>query len=132
MSARLVLAAVLVLRFGPACGAEHLLPGRLFYTPDERTMLVNARLHKITELRKTEPPPDTAVITYDGVVLRSDGRDTHWVNGQVQRGRSSPVIRNLKPGQIRADKKTYEPYQVVRPDTAAKPALTTPPSETLP
>ncbi len=53
---------------------------------------------------------------FDGVVIRSDGNSTRWVNGQPQVGASG--VAGLKPGQIRADGKVYEPYQVLRPSPA--------------
>ena len=52
-------------------------------------------------------------------MTRSDGKTTRWVDGKAQVGPSS--VSGLKPGQIRADGKVYEPYQVLRP-TPAGPA----------
>ncbi|HMA10499.1 MAG TPA: hypothetical protein VKO83_01340, partial [Steroidobacteraceae bacterium] len=53
------------------------------------------------------------------VVIRSDGRSVSWVNGELRSDASS--MAGLKPGQLRADGKVYEPYQVLRP----RPARTT-------
>jgi hypothetical protein len=94
--------------------ADHSLPGTLFYTPQQRAMLVNAREHKVTELQKSSAPPNTGPVSFDGTLTRSDGVGTHWINGLAHVGQSSTDVRNLKPGQIRAGKKVYEPYQLIR------------------
>lgn len=53
-------------------------------------------------------------LRYDGVVIRSDGTITRWVDGKAQRDGSA--VSGLKPGQIRANGRVYEPYQVLRPN----------------
>ncbi|MBT9539580.1 MAG: hypothetical protein IV098_06855 [Thiobacillus sp.] len=58
-----------------------------------------------------DAPP--APVQFDGVLIRSDGKTTRWVDGKVQAGTAG--IANMKPGQIRANGKLYEPYQVQRP-----------------
>ena len=97
-------------------------PGRLFYTPTQRAQLEAARARNVTQpgsgqqaASDSAPPP----LRYDGVVIRSDGQTTRWVDGKPQVGASR--LQGLKPGQIRADGKVYEPYQVLRP-TAPGPA----------
>jgi len=89
-------------------------PGRLFYTPAQRAQLEAARARNVTQIRQTAPdtgaPPP---IRYDGVVIRSDGKTTRWVDGQPQTGASG--VAGLRPGQIRADGRVYEPYEVLRP-----------------
>jgi hypothetical protein len=94
------------------------LPGRLFYTPDQRAQLEAARARNVTQVKQATPdagaPPP---IRYDGVLLRSDGKTTRWVDGQSQLDASG--VAGLKPGQIRADDRVYEPYQVLRPGPAA-------------
>ena len=90
-------------------------PGRLFYTPDQRAQLEVARARNVTQLRQAAPdagaPPP---VRYDGVLVRSDGKTTRWVDGQPRTGAAG--VAGLKPGQIRADGKIYEPYQVLRPN----------------
>jgi hypothetical protein len=95
--------------------------GRLFYTPAQRDQLENARAHNVTQVashpkRPSSPPP----LRYDGVLMRSDGQTTRWVDGKAQVGPAAGVA-DLKPGQIRAGNKVYEPYQIVRP-TPSNPA----------
>jgi hypothetical protein len=99
--------------------------GRLFYTPAERAQLENARVHKLTrsaasgkpDAARSAPPP----LRYDGVLIRSDGKTTRWVDGKPQVGTSS--VTGLKPGQIRANGKVYEPYQVLRPADPVPPPV---------
>lgn len=93
--------------------------GQLFYTPQQRAMLDQARARKITEVRAPAPAADPAPQRYDGLVVRSDGQSTRWVNGKAQVGASS--VSGLKPGQIRAQGRVYEPYQVLRTDPGATP-----------
>jgi hypothetical protein len=95
-------------------------PGRLFYTPAQRAQLEAARARNVTqasgasqpEASDSTPPP----LRYDGVLIRSDGKSTRWVDGKPQVGASD--VSGLKPGQIRADGKVYEPYQMLRPSPA--------------
>ena len=64
----------------PASGQEL---GRLFFTPEQRQMLdrqrqLNAEVHQ--EIQRPEDP----VLTIDGVVTRSSGKKTVWINGIPQ------------------------------------------------
>ena len=96
------------------------LPGRLFYTPAQREMLNNARTHKVTEIPKSSALTVSAPMRFDGVITRSDGVTTHWINGRPHVGQ--PSLPNLKPGQTRAQQQVYEPYQLQRPsEIVAKP-----------
>jgi hypothetical protein len=97
-------------------------PGRLFYTPEQRAQLETARARNVTQAKPSVPTrvaPDVEppTVRFDGLVVRSDGKSTRWVNGQPQAGASG--VAGLKPGQIRAGGKVYEPYQVLRPSPAA-------------
>ena len=96
--------------------------GRLFYTPAQRVQLEAARAHgpRAPSSRNARTgDEDNPPLRFDGIVTRSDGKTTRWVDGKAQVGPSS--VSGLKPGQIRADGKVYEPYQVLRP-TPASPA----------
>ena len=91
--------------------------GRLFYTPAERAQLESARAHNTTarssQSKRGSSDGLPAPLRYDGMVIRSDGKTTRWVDGKPQLDESG--VSGLKPGQVRADGKVYEPYQVLRP-----------------
>jgi hypothetical protein len=94
--------------------------GRLFYTPAQRAQLETTRVHGTQPSSQRNPRADDAEIPplrFDGVMSRSDGITTHWVDGKAQVGTSS--VSGLKPGQIRANGKIYEPYQILRPTPAS-------------
>jgi hypothetical protein len=105
------------------------IPGRLFYTPQQRAMLGNARTHKITRSQQSNSaghaPAHSAPLSFDGAITRSDGSVTYWVDGRPYAGAPSAGIRGLKPGQIRANNKVYEPYQLLRPVEAPQTRSTT-------
>jgi hypothetical protein len=90
-------------------------PGRLFFTPAQRAQLEDARARNVTPPGPGQQAADRAPapLRYDGLVIRSDGKTTRWIDGKAQRDGSA--VSGLKPGQIRANGKVYEPYQVVRP-----------------
>ncbi len=104
---RTTLFLLVALNAGASLAAD---AGRLFYTPAQRAQLEAARTRNVT---RDMPADAVPAQRFDGVVIRSDGGNTSWVNGQPQVGASG--VAGLKPGQIRADGKVYEPYQVLRP-----------------
>ena len=56
--------------------------GRLFFTPQQRATLDNSRGQKIkieVETVETEPPA-MEIISFNGVIKRSDGQSTVWIN----------------------------------------------------
>jgi hypothetical protein len=106
------------------CGTSLADPGRLFYTTDQRAQLVAARARNVTQVRQAAPNIAPPPVRFDGMVIRSDGNGTRWVNGQPQADASG--VAGLKPGQIRAEGRVYEPYQVLRPSSA--PAVTKEPT----
>src|SRR5512139_1469766 len=110
-----VRAAVLFLGIVNPGLAAQVDPGRLFFTVAQRAQLEDARARNLTQPDGKPASGDgvAAPLRYDGVVIRSDGNTTRWVNGTPQVGASR--TQGLKPGQIRVDGKVYEPYQVLRP-----------------
>ena len=63
--------------------------GRLFFTPEQRTQLEVVRAQRDRRaVVETAPvaaaprPPAPQVVTYSGIVNRSDGRSTVWINGK--------------------------------------------------
>lgn len=84
------IAAVLMM-LPPIAGAQRL--GRLFSTPDERALLDELRREQ--QIVEPEPQaeevfsdtPSVEHVTINGIVLRSDGADSAWINGrQVDAG----------------------------------------------
>lgn len=54
--------------------------GRLFFTPEKRIALERQRLSNIQEAQSLEG----ATMSLDGVVQRSSGKSTVWINGRSQ------------------------------------------------
>lgn len=120
---RFALATALTIAAMGASAASANDLGRLFYTPAERAQLEQARMRHAaprTTGMRTDPP---AALRYDGMVIRSDGRSTHWVDGHAQAHPAEAV--GLKPGQTRADGQVFEPYQVFRPAPVTPPPAPT-------
>ena len=67
-------------------GTAQLLPaaepiGRIFFTPEQRAQLDAARAQKaVASQVRDEPLPET--VTYNGIVRRSDGKTTVWINNR--------------------------------------------------
>jgi hypothetical protein len=104
---------LLMLLFVSPAGAQ----GRLFYTAEQRAGLEHARLNHVTESDASQPRTRSPALTYNGVVLRSDGRNTRWINGRPVDGSAVPPLfkgKSLKPGQSVANGRIYEPHQIVR------------------
>lgn len=71
--------AAVLLALPPAPAAEEL--GRLFFTPERRAALERQRQLNIQE---TRPVIEGATLSVSGVVRRSGGRTTTWVNNVPQ------------------------------------------------
>jgi hypothetical protein len=65
--------------------------GRLFLTPDQRAQLETVRAQRdrrlpavadTTEAAPAPVPQGPDVVTYNGIVRRSDGKSTVWINGK--------------------------------------------------
>lgn len=67
--------------------------GRLFHTPDERSRLDHARTLPPAQAKPApvptvakpvlvKPRPEPKIITVNGIIQRSDGQSTVWINGQ--------------------------------------------------
>lgn len=99
---RVLLTVALVLALGEAPAAEPL--GRLFYTPAQRAQLDVARSQKSRaplESEKEDAMPAPDVVIYGGVVRRSDGKTTVWINNRaVNDGKAAdrlPVASRVRP-----------------------------------
>ncbi len=85
----------------PAQADEEL--GRLFFTPERRQILDRQRQLNIQE--KQEIPEDPT-LTINGVVTRSGGKRTVWINGVAQND-------NEKPSGVAVTPNRREPGKVV-------------------
>jgi hypothetical protein len=82
--------------------------GRLFFTPAERAQLDVARANKrvaeppAASGKRAEPPkPQTQIITYNGIVRRSDGKSILWLNSHAADEKEAlsglPVAGRVRP-----------------------------------
>ena len=79
--------------------------GRLFFTPAQRASLDVARTRRaqttLASEKSEDSTPAAQSVTYDGMVRRSDGKSTIWINGRPfneSEQTSGPVV-----GRIRQD-----------------------------
>jgi hypothetical protein len=88
----------------PAPAQERL--GRLFFTPAQRASLDVARSQRARAALSTEKPEQEAApvpqtITYSGVLRRSDGNTTVWINNQPVNDRESAgaaaIVGGVRP-----------------------------------
>ncbi len=92
MSARLWVMALLLINAATAAGADL---GRMFFTPAQRETLDAARAKNIRSEISNENPQPAAVpappvaqnVSVDGLVRRSDGANTVWLNHRPVTGR---------------------------------------------
>ncbi len=64
--------------------------GRLFYTPEQRATLDNARRQNIKIEVETETPTPPENISVNGVIKRSDGQSTVWINNRPLNEKRAP------------------------------------------
>ena len=81
--------------------------GRLFFTPAQRASLDVARSQRAraavaTEKAEQEATPVPQTITYSGVLRRSDGKTTVWINNQPVHDRESAGAAAIV-GRVRPD-----------------------------
>jgi hypothetical protein len=78
--------------------------GRLFTTPDERAQLDRARLTGLNKEKESTPTQQPQNLTLNGIVKRSSGKATVWINSSAQNETSFP------PGSKVRIAKTRLPY----------------------
>jgi hypothetical protein len=84
----------------PACAADAPELGRLFFTPEKRAALERQRAFNIQEAQTLQGN----TMSLDGVVYRSGGKSTVWINQQAQnenesaRTGVSAVVSPKSPG----------------------------------
>lgn len=80
--------------------------GRFFFSPAERAQLDVARLQRkaptSAEPEVVEAPPPPQMVTYGGLVRRSDGRKMLWLNNRLVEEKEALAGLNIK-GKVRAD-----------------------------
>ena len=87
-----------------AQAADAVPTGRIFFTPEQRAQLDLLRTQKaVASQVRDEPIPEN--VTYNGIVRRSDGKTTVWVNNEAMtdaelRVKQSIVGRIDRNGQI--------------------------------
>lgn len=74
--------------------------GRLFFAPEKRATLERQRQYNIQEAQTLEG----ASMSLDGVVVRSSGKSTVWINSRAQHDQSAPAgvtadLAARQPGQ---------------------------------
>ena len=97
----------------PARAADASL-GRLFFTPAERQALEEARRKNVrAEVQATEKParPPVRNVTVSGVVRRSDGESTVWVNGKPVDGATADGLKVRVTAGQQAAVIVHEPAQ---------------------
>lgn len=102
---RFFLACIIVAVAAPVAAADLSL-GRLFFTPSQRTSLDVARSQRTrvtvaTERTEEVAQPVPQTITYGGMVRRSDGRTTVWLNDRAVHDRKPAgvptIIHRVRP-----------------------------------
>ncbi len=76
-------AALLLFAFAQIAQAADTAPtGRIFFTPEQRAQLDLLRTQKaVASQVRDEPIPEN--VTYNGIVRRSDGKATVWINNEA-------------------------------------------------
>ena len=91
---------VLVLAALPSLSQGESL-GRLFFTPDERSNLDRARLTGIAPEQEGAPAQQLESITLNGIVKRSSGKTTVWVNSAAQHETDLPPGTKRQASKMR-------------------------------
>jgi hypothetical protein len=98
----LILGALFAGNTGPAAAQESSDLGRLFFTPERRQLLDRQRELNI---EAQQDVPDDPTLVINGVVSRSSGKRTVWINGVPQNDNATPsgvsvVPRRGAPGRV--------------------------------
>ncbi|MCK9285816.1 MAG: hypothetical protein M0P39_16220 [Rhodocyclaceae bacterium] len=99
MKKTIAVVALLYSALPPALAADDIEIGRLFFTPERRANLDRQRQLNIQETQTLEG----STMSLDGIVRRSGGKQTVWVNGRAQNdtGTTGVVVgsRGARPGE---------------------------------
>lgn len=80
LSIRLMAGLLSPALIAPACAADTPELGRLFFTPERRAVLERQRASNIQEAQSLQG----SSMSLDGIVYRSGGKATIWINRQAQ------------------------------------------------
>ncbi len=80
LSSRMMPGLLSLAMLAPACAADAPELGRLFFTPERRATLERQRTHNVQEAQTLQGTS----MSLDGVVYRSSGKATVWINRQAQ------------------------------------------------
>jgi len=95
---------VLVLLLGSAAGAAGQELGRLFLSPEQRAALDARRKAKLPD-RPAAAAVESPTTRVDGMVMRSGGKSTVWLNGE-------PVPEGTQPEGVRVAPGRRDPSSV--------------------
>lgn len=88
--------ALLVLACATPCATTAEELGRLFFTPERRQQLDHQRQFNLEAHREV---PDDPTLTINGVVTRSSGKRTVWVNGTPRNENEETVGIRIIPAR---------------------------------
>jgi len=128
---------IYLIQFGPAAQADEL--GRLFFTPAQRAQLEQRRYQPSTSTthadseEHTDESTDDRILTVNGIVQKTGGKRTVWINGSAQKmgydnGSSPESIIVTLPDQTKAVK--LKVGQRIKLAPPANPPATKPPAST--
>lgn len=100
-----LLAAVTTLSGLPGAAASQEL-GRLFFSPERRQALDHMRQFNIHERGEASDDPS---LTINGIVTRSSGKRTVWINGVAQDGGTSGSDVSVTPHRANPGRVTVQP-----------------------
>ncbi len=97
---RYAIALLLIATTSTPLGHAEVL-GRLFLTPAKRTQLEQQRAYNLEEQKTLEG----STVRLDGVIVRSSGKKTVWINGHPQHDNSNELgvsaqVAPGNPGQV--------------------------------
>jgi len=86
-------------------GAQAQELGRLFFTPEQRAALDARRKARVPDKPSAAPVTELPITRVDGAVLRSGGKSTVWVDGEMipegaQPGGARVAPRGPKSGRV--------------------------------
>jgi len=93
--AAIILLGVAISLSSAAAQAQELQ--RLFFTPDQRTALDARRNARVPDKPADAPVVESPLTRVDGVVRRSGGKSTVWVNGETIPESAQPGSPKISP-----------------------------------